>query len=82
MAAIRNSVAHELDLTDAKLSEANCHMTDFKGSRFFKTNLMKTDLRGASNYTIHPTENILKQTRMSLPEATSMLYQLDIILDR
>lgn len=74
-------MTHELDLTEAKLSEANCQMTDFKGSRFFKTNLMKTDLCGASNYTIHPTENIFKQTRMSLPDAKSMLYQLDIVFD-
>jgi hypothetical protein len=48
---------------------------------FSSTNLTKADLSTAKNYHIPPEQNILKGTRFSLPEAMSLLYSMDIILD-
>ncbi|MBC7658727.1 MAG: pentapeptide repeat-containing protein [Chitinophagaceae bacterium] len=78
---IENCHAHEMDFAHANLSEAKMRRSDFKGSQFSATNLTKADFREALNYRIHPIENTLKQTKFSLPEATSLLYQLDIILE-
>ena len=71
----------EADFGHANLSEAYCQETDFQGARFLDTNFTKADLRNALNYAIRPGDNLLKKTHFSLPEATSLLYGLDIILD-
>ena len=73
-------VARELELTDANLAESQWRGTDLKGSRFARTNLTKADFRGATNYTIRPLENKLKGAKFSLPEATLLLYGLDIVI--
>ena len=73
--------AREADFGHANLTEAYCQDTDFQGARFLDTNFTKADLRNALNYSIRPGDNLLKKTRFSLPEATSLLYGLDIILD-
>ena len=73
--------ALEVSFEEANLSNVDCTGTDFKDSRFVHTNLTEADLRGAKNYQISPTLNTLKKTRFSLPEAMSLLYNLDIVLD-
>lgn len=78
---IKNSVARETDFAETNLSEVDCSGTDFSGARFSNTNLMKADFRGATNYTIRPDENKLKKAKFSLPEATLLLYGLDIVLE-
>lgn len=74
-------IAHEVDFVQADLSHSNCRHTDFTGSRFVNTNLTQADFTRATNYTIVPTANILKQTKFTLPEAVALLHGLDIILD-
>jgi fluoroquinolone resistance protein len=74
-------VAREADFADANLSEANFQGTDFSGARFTKTNLVKADLRRATNYAIRPDDNKIKKAKFSLPEATLLLYGLDIDLE-
>lgn len=74
-------VAREVEFGHANLSESDCRGTDFAGSRFFHTDLTKSDFRQALNYAIRPGDNTLKNAKFSLPEATSLLYGLDIILD-
>jgi uncharacterized protein YjbI with pentapeptide repeats len=74
-------VARELELAHANLSEADCRGSDFAGSVFLHTNLTKCDLRGARSYAIRPLDNVLKRAKFSMPEATSLLHGLDIVLD-
>jgi fluoroquinolone resistance protein len=71
---------HACNLDYTNLSEANLQKSDFAGARFNKSNLEKTDFRGALNYSIRPDSNRLKKAKFSLPEATLLLYGLDIVL--
>jgi fluoroquinolone resistance protein len=73
--------AKEVDFTETDLSHGDFKNTDFEKSRFLKTNLSYADFSGAKNYDIDATNNTIKQTHFSLPEALSLLNSLDIILD-
>ncbi|MCO5189813.1 MAG: pentapeptide repeat-containing protein [Anaerolineae bacterium] len=75
-------VAKDVDFGEADLTEANCTGTDFAESRFLHTDLTRTNLRGAKNYAIDATANTVKGTKVSLPEALSLLYSLDIDLEK
>jgi fluoroquinolone resistance protein len=77
---ITQCVAWEVDFTEADLSEADCQSTDFAKSRFYNTNLSGANFSGATNYTIAPNYNKIKGAKFSLPEAMSLLYNLDIVL--
>ena len=78
---INHCVAHEVSFEDANLSYTDCTGTDFENSRFARTNLTGADFRRAINYQIDPSINTLKRTKFNLPEAMSLLYNLDIVLD-
>jgi fluoroquinolone resistance protein len=73
--------ARDADFSEADLTDADCRGTDFSNSRFWHTNLTGADFTGAMNYTIPANLNTLKKTKFSLPEAMSLLYSLDIILN-
>ncbi|AZZ37373.1 hypothetical protein CIK05_11410 [Bdellovibrio sp. qaytius] len=73
--------AIEADLIETNFSEANLCGTDFTSARFASTNLTKADLRNAKNYSIRPDSNKISKAKFSLPEATLLLYGLDIILE-
>lgn len=73
-------VAHEVDFREADLSQADFSHTDLAGSLFINTNLTRSDLTHARNYTINAGLNTLKKTKFSLPEAMSLLHSLDIVL--
>lgn len=75
---LRKCTARDVDFSDANLSKADCRFSDFTNSHFRHTNLSEADFRGASNYFIQPQLNTLKKTRFSLPEAMTLLYNLDI----
>jgi fluoroquinolone resistance protein len=79
--AIHDCVAREADFADANLSEVDCRGTDFAAARFSNTNLVKADFRRAINYAIRPDDNKIKKAKFSLPEATLLLYGLDIELE-
>lgn len=66
---------------EADLSRADCTKSDFKNAHFNHTILTETNFKGAVNYTISSQTNTLKKTRFSLPEAISLLYNLDIVLE-
>ena len=72
--------AQDVDFAEANLSGADCSYTDFLDSRFLHTDLSEADFTGAQNYAISPTQNTLKKTKFSLPEAMALLYGLDIVL--
>ena len=74
-------VAREAEFGHTNLAGADLRGTDLAGSRFLQTNLTKADLRQAISYAIRPGDNLLKGARFSLPEATALLYGLDIALE-
>ncbi|MCX6732508.1 MAG: pentapeptide repeat-containing protein [Candidatus Roizmanbacteria bacterium] len=74
-------IAKEVNFNEADLTEGIFTQTDFSLSIFSNTNLTKTDFRRAINYGIDIKFNILKKAKFSLPEATSLLRSLDIILE-
>jgi len=78
---VKNCSAKEADFADANLGESDCRGTDFAAARFANTNLGKADFRKAINYSIRPDSNKLKKAIFSLPEATLLLYGLDIVLE-
>jgi fluoroquinolone resistance protein len=78
---ITNSEAKDADFTETDLSHGDFKNTDFEKSRFFKTDLSFANFGGARNYSIDVTNNVLKKTHFSLPEAALLLNYLDIIID-
>ncbi len=73
--------AKEADFIETDLENSILTGTDFENSVFFKTNLSGADFTGATNYSIDVNNNTLKKTRFSLPEALSLLNNLDIIVE-
>lgn len=71
----------EADLAQADFTESYFQYCDFLGARFHETNLIKSDLRNALNYSIIPQQNKLKGARFSWPEAQGLLTGLGIILE-
>lgn len=79
--SMQKCVAREADFADANLTEMDLRGTDFGAARFANTNLTKADLRQAMNYSIRADSNKIKKAKFSLPEATLLLYGLDIVLE-
>jgi uncharacterized protein YjbI with pentapeptide repeats len=77
---VTDCVAEDVDFRESDLSQADFSGTDLSKSLFINTNLTKADLSRARNYTIDAGQNVLKETKFSLPEAMSLLYGLDIDL--
>jgi fluoroquinolone resistance protein len=75
---MKKCTARDVDFSEANLQGADFSFTDFTNSQFRHTNLAEANFAGAANYSIHPSMNVLKKTRFSLPEALSLLYNLDI----
>ena len=73
-------VAVDVDFREADLSQADFAGSDLSESLFNNTNLSQADLSRARNYLIDPGQNVLKGARFSMPEAMSLLYNMDIIL--
>ena len=76
-----NSISHEVNFGGADLHEAIFTKTDFCKSIFLNTNLVKADFRSAFNYGIDIHANKLKQAKFSLPEAASLLRNLEIEIE-
>ena len=77
---IKGCLAADVDYREADLSRADFSDSDLDQSLFANTNLSKADFRTARNYHIAPGQNALKSARFALPEAMSLLYNLDIDL--
>lgn len=78
---IKDCAALEVDFREADLSQANFGGSDLAGSLFLNTNLTGADLSRARSYNIAPDKNKLSRARFSLPEAISLLHNLDIVLE-
>lgn len=61
----------------AKVDFSNC---DLSRCVFLQSNLIEADLRTARNYRISPFSNRIKGMKVSLPEALSLLAELDVDL--
>jgi len=79
-AVISKCLAKEVSFEETNLTQADCRFSDFTNSRFVRTNLTEADFTGAKNYAIADSFNTLKKTKFSLPEAMSLLDNLDICL--
>lgn len=77
---IKDCAALNVDFREADLSQTDFSGTDLSESLFSNTNLSEADLSRARNYNIDPGQNVLKGTKFSLPEAMSLLYNMDISL--
>ena len=77
---VKDCVAVDVDFREADLSQADFTGTDLSESMFSSTNLSEADLSRACNYLIDPGQNVLKGAKFSMPEAMSLLYNMDIIL--
>lgn len=77
---VRDCMAIGVDFREADLSQADFGGSDLGESIFINTNLSEADLSKARNYQIKPGQNNLKKAKFSLPEALSLLYDLDIIV--
>jgi fluoroquinolone resistance protein len=71
----------ESDFTEADLTGSDFSHSDLEGTRFFKTNLSAANFKGAINYHIDVSNNIVKKARFSLPEAVALLKGMDIIIE-
>ena len=78
---IIDCIAIDVDFRQADLSTADFSGTDLSESMFGDTDLSGANMNKARNYQIDASQNVLKGARFSLPEAMSLLYSLDIILD-
>lgn len=77
---ITDTTAKNVDFREVDLSCVDFAGTNLTDSMFANTNLSEADLTKARNYTIAPEKNNLKGARFSLPEAMSLLFNLDIVL--
>jgi uncharacterized protein YjbI with pentapeptide repeats len=77
---VKDCLAADVDFREADLSRADFSDSDLEQSLFANTDLNKADLRTARNYRIAPGKNVLTGARFALPEAMSLLYNLDIDL--
>ncbi|MDP6126598.1 MAG: pentapeptide repeat-containing protein [Planctomycetota bacterium] len=73
--------AKEVDFIEADLTGGDFKNTDFDQSVFFKTNLTKVDFSRATNYSIDIKTSTVTNARFSLPEAMSLLYNFDIVIE-
>lgn len=69
-----------VDFREADLSGADFSGTNLSESLFIHTKLKDADLSQARNYSINPGFNQLQGAKFSLPEAMSLLYNMDIML--
>jgi uncharacterized protein YjbI with pentapeptide repeats len=78
---IEKCTAWEVDFSDANLKQANFKGTDLEKAIFRNSDLTGANFVGALNYFIPPQINKLKGAKFSLPEAMSLLYGLEIVLE-
>jgi fluoroquinolone resistance protein len=71
----------EASFHNTKLRHANFDDCDLSGCMFSQADLSFADFTTSRNYYVNATENTLHKTRFSLPEAVSLLANLDIVLD-
>ena len=80
---LKNTVFTNCNLQEADFSEADMAGAAFENcdlllATFMHTNLEKADFRSASNYSINPELNRIRNARFSIPGVTGLLTTYDI----
>ncbi|MGB0385261.1 MAG: pentapeptide repeat-containing protein [Ardenticatenaceae bacterium] len=78
--SFKGCVAKNVDFSEADLTDANFQNAILTKSQFRNTNLTRVNFEGARDYTIDVTKNTVTKARFSLPEAYSLLHNLDGIV--
>jgi fluoroquinolone resistance protein len=73
--------ALEVNFAGTDCGSADFEGTDFDRSIFQNTNLSSANFRRACRYAIDVRSNVIKKAIFSLPEASSLLLGLDIVLE-
>lgn len=71
----------EVGFESADMQRADFTNCDLSGAIFADTYLTEADLSRARNYTISAKTNTITKAKFSMPEATALLYALDIIIE-
>ncbi len=71
----------EVDFEEADLSGLVLEYCNMAGALFSNTNLEKTDLGTAYNYSIDPEKNRLKKARFSMNGIAGLLEKYDIVIE-
>lgn len=71
----------EVGFESANLQDAEFRNCDLTGAIFSDTNLSKADLSTARNYSIDVRRNNVSKTKVSFPEATALVYALDLVIE-
>lgn len=71
----------EVGFESANMQRADFTDSDLAGAIFADTNLSAADLSRARNYTINACGNTISRAKFSMPEASALLYALDIIVE-
>jgi len=74
-------ISTDVDFREADLAGVDFSGTDLSQSLLHQTNLEGADFRHAMKYTIQPEVNRLTKAKFSMPEAMSLLYNMDIVFD-
>lgn len=76
--SIKESRVRECFFEDADLSESVLTDSDFEKTRFFHTDMQKSDLRGSFNLDIDPTQNNVKGACFSYPGVMGLLAPFEV----
>ena len=76
-----NCNLQEADFSEADLAGAAFDNCDLLLATFMHTNLEKADFRSASNYSINPEINRIRNARFSIPGVTGLLTTYDIEIE-
>lgn len=71
----------EVGFESANMEQSNFTNCDLSRAIFADTDLLKADLSQARNYTINAKINNITKAKFSMPEATALLYALDIVIE-
>ncbi|WP_320171021.1 pentapeptide repeat-containing protein [Maridesulfovibrio sp.] len=70
----------DASFADCKLARIKFDNCDFSGCQFHQTDMSRADFSTSRNYFMNAETNKLTKTCFSLPEAVSLLANLDIVL--
>ena len=77
----KNCNLQEADFSEADLTGAAFENCDLLQVTFMHSNLEKADFRSASNYSINPEMNRIRNARFSIPGVTGLLTTYDIEIE-
>ena len=69
---------HQVDFTEADVTNSLFNNCDFKAAIFERTMLEKSDFRTSYNYVIDPEINKIKKAKFSMPEVLGLLRKYNI----